>query len=191
MDNQKFGRFIASLRHEKNWTQKDLADKLNVTDKAISKWERGLGFPDINQIEPLADVLGVSIMEIMRGERIGNDEVPADNANESITDIINISEYQRRAERKTIAITTISVVALAAVIFLIDSTSVTGFMMVYLPVILLALGAVFLSWSICRKMRQKKFAGFLALGIISLVYPVGMYLMMLVAVCMGLGPVAN
>ena len=92
MDNQKFGRFIASLRHEKNWTQKDLADKLNVTDKAISKWERGLGFPDINQIEPLADVLGVSIMEIMRGERIGNDEVPADNANESITDIINISD---------------------------------------------------------------------------------------------------
>ena len=67
MDNQKFGRFIASLRHEKNWTQKDLADKLNVTDKAISKWERGLGFPDINQIEPLADVLGVSIMEIMIG----------------------------------------------------------------------------------------------------------------------------
>ena len=116
----------------------------------------------------------------MRGERIGNDEVPADNANESITDIINISEYQRRAERKTIAITTISVVALAAVIFLIDSTSVTGFMMVYLPVILLALGV-----------RQKKFAGLLALGIISLVYPVGMYLMMLVAVCMGLGPVAN
>lgn len=42
MDNQKFGRFIASLRHEKNWTQKDLADKLNVTDKAISKWERGV-----------------------------------------------------------------------------------------------------------------------------------------------------
>ena len=53
---------IMSLRHEKNWTQKDLADKLNVTDKAISKWERGLGFPDINQIEPLAFFTGGSLL---------------------------------------------------------------------------------------------------------------------------------
>lgn len=191
MDNQKFGRFIASLRHEKGWTQKEMAEKLNVTDKAVSKWERGLGFPDINQIEPLADLLEVSVIEIMRGEHISNEKVSSDRANESISDIINISEYQRRAERKTIAITTISVVALAAVIFLIDSASVTGFMMVYMPVILLALGVVFISWSIYRKKQQKKCAGLLALGIIALVYPVGMYLMMLAAVCLGQGPVTN
>lgn len=48
MDNQKFGQFILSLRKEKGWTQLELAKKLNVTDKAVSKWERGVGFPDIN-----------------------------------------------------------------------------------------------------------------------------------------------
>lgn len=47
MDAKKFGAFIAAMRKEKNMTQMDLARKLQVTDKAVSKWERGLGFPDI------------------------------------------------------------------------------------------------------------------------------------------------
>lgn len=51
------------------FSQKDLASKILVTDKAVSKWERGLGFPDINTIEPLADALDVSIGEIMKSER--------------------------------------------------------------------------------------------------------------------------
>lgn len=50
MDNQKFGRFIRDLRKKANMTQKELGEKLNVTDKAVSKWERGLGFPDISII---------------------------------------------------------------------------------------------------------------------------------------------
>ena len=65
MDAKKFGTFIATLRKENNMTQVELAQKLQVTDKAVSKWERGLGFPDINTIEPLADALGVSVLEIM------------------------------------------------------------------------------------------------------------------------------
>ena len=59
MDAKKLGLFIAQLRKEQNMTQADLARKLQVTDKAISKWERGLGLPDINSIEPLAEALGV------------------------------------------------------------------------------------------------------------------------------------
>ncbi len=69
MDNQKFGQFIASIRKEKGWTQMELAHKLNVTDKAVSKWERGIGFPDLKMIEPLAQVLDISIDEIMHAER--------------------------------------------------------------------------------------------------------------------------
>ena len=51
MDSQKFGAFISELRKERGWTQLELAQKLNVTDKAVSKWERGAGFPDIKLIE--------------------------------------------------------------------------------------------------------------------------------------------
>lgn len=66
MDNKKFGQFILQLRKEKGWTQLELAEKLNITDKAVSKWERGVGFPDIKMIEPLTEIFNVSVLEIMR-----------------------------------------------------------------------------------------------------------------------------
>ena len=69
MDNLKFGSFIAQLRKENNMTQKELADRLNVTDKAVSKWETGKGFPDVKLMEPLAQELGISLVELLQGER--------------------------------------------------------------------------------------------------------------------------
>ena len=60
MDAEKFGAFVAQCRREKNWTQAELAAKLQVTDKAVSRWERGRGFPDIQLLLPLANALGVS-----------------------------------------------------------------------------------------------------------------------------------
>ena len=78
MDNKKFGQFILKLRKEKGWTQLELAEKLNITDKAVSKWERGTGFPDIKMIEPLAEVFNVSILEIMQSERIPGQTIPKD-----------------------------------------------------------------------------------------------------------------
>ena len=70
MDKEKMGKFVAQLRKEKKMTQKDLAEKLFLTDKAISKWERGLSFPDISVLEPLAEVLEVSVLELLEGERV-------------------------------------------------------------------------------------------------------------------------
>ncbi|MBU3806098.1 MAG: helix-turn-helix domain-containing protein [Candidatus Fournierella pullistercoris] len=57
---------LSSRRKAKGLTQKQLADRLSVTDKAVSKWERGLGFPDIKLLEPLSQALDVSILELMR-----------------------------------------------------------------------------------------------------------------------------
>ena len=58
MDAKVFGKFIMERRKQLGMTQAELAEKINVTDKAVSRWERGLGFPDINTLEPLADALG-------------------------------------------------------------------------------------------------------------------------------------
>lgn len=69
MDIEKAGAFIAGQRKLKHMTQKELAQKLNVTDKAVSKWERGIGYPEITTIPLLAEVLGVSTSEIISGER--------------------------------------------------------------------------------------------------------------------------
>lgn len=70
MDAIKVGEHIARLRKEKGLTQLELADQLHVTDKAVSRWERGVGLPDIQTIEPLAAALGVDVLEIMRGEAL-------------------------------------------------------------------------------------------------------------------------
>ena len=69
MDAQKFGTFIAQCRKETGMTQSELAAKIMVTDKAVSRWERGKGFPDINLLLPLAEALEVSVFELMHSER--------------------------------------------------------------------------------------------------------------------------
>jgi transcriptional regulator with XRE-family HTH domain len=83
MDAQKFGAFIASIRKEKNMTQAELAQKIRVTDKAVSRWERGLGFPDINTLEPLAEALGISVLELMRSEKLAEPIITNEEASES------------------------------------------------------------------------------------------------------------
>lgn len=72
MNSYTTGTMIRRLREEKNLTQADLAEKLFVSDKAISKWETGKGYPDITLIEPLAAALGVSVPELLSGENICN-----------------------------------------------------------------------------------------------------------------------
>lgn len=102
MDAKKMGLFIAQLRKENNMTQAELAQKLQVTDKAVSKWERGLGLPDIHTIEPLADALGVSVLEIMKAERL-TEEISHEDASAVLTDTFHLAQQQRKQERKTIA----------------------------------------------------------------------------------------
>ena len=72
MNQYVTGSMIKRLREKKGITQSQLAEKINISDKAVSKWETGRGYPDITLIEPLADTLGVSILELFSGEDIIN-----------------------------------------------------------------------------------------------------------------------
>ncbi len=92
MDNNKIGKFIATLRKEKKLTQQELGDKLFVTDKAVSKWERGLSLPDITVLEKLAIELDVEVSEILCGERGKNKKI---NIQEEIDKAIEIVEENR------------------------------------------------------------------------------------------------
>lgn len=65
MDTFETGKRIQQLRKQHGWTQKDLAEKIQVSDKAVSKWERGLNYPDIALLEPLAQTLGTTVMELL------------------------------------------------------------------------------------------------------------------------------
>lgn len=82
MNTEKIGRFIAKKRKEKNLTQKELALKLNITDRAVSKWERGMGCPDISLLEELSKILDISIIELLNGEEV--DEINEKNIIDSM-----------------------------------------------------------------------------------------------------------
>ena len=65
MDAKTFGNYLSRMRKVQGLTQAELAEQLHVTDKAVSRWERGIGLPDINTLEPLADALGLSLADLM------------------------------------------------------------------------------------------------------------------------------
>lgn len=80
---KSIGETIATLRKEKGMTQSQLAEKMNVTDKAVSKWERDLSCPDINTISKLADLLGVSVEELLKAKK-------SEYAGSKIKDLFNL-----------------------------------------------------------------------------------------------------
>ena len=101
MDNKKFGYFLKELRKEKQLTQKELGEKLNITDKAISKWERGLSFPDIAVLKDLAEFFEIDISELLNGERGKKQEIDIEKAiQEAIENYKNIEEKKKEKVQK-------------------------------------------------------------------------------------------
>lgn len=110
MDAKKFGVFIAQCRKEKKMTQAELAERLHVSDKAISRWERGVGFPDINSIEALAEALEVSIMELMKSEK---DTQPCEHKDteEVFHELAELLKHQRNRSRRKCVIALLAYLA--------------------------------------------------------------------------------
>ena len=191
MDAKKFGAFIATVRKENNLTQLDLANKLHVTDKAVSKWERGVGLPDINTLEPLADALGVSVLEIMRSEKIFDAEVTSSDAATALVDTFELVKIQRRTERKSILRIAGSIAAVLFMIFLIDGMGWMVFLMTYLPIIFL-FGAVALAiYGFWRRKNQLPCTQSFFFAILMVLIPIAIVVLLFVAGVLGLGPVPN
>jgi len=96
MDQEKIGKFIMNLRKEKNLTQRELALKLGVTDRAISKWENGRGMPDLSLLQPLCDILGITVNELFNGEIITEKRI--ENYEKTV---INTIDYSKNIVNKT------------------------------------------------------------------------------------------
>lgn len=105
MDNKKTGELIRVIRTEKGITQRQLAEQLNVSNAAVSKWENGHGFPDISLLEPLADALDITVTELVSGCRAEKNTCNEDPAK----DIITLSQNKKMQTNKEVAITTCAV----------------------------------------------------------------------------------
>ena len=109
MDPLKTGKLISEARKKLNLTQKNLADKLYVSDKAVSKWERGICFPDISVLIPLTEILNISLYDLLKGEKMNKKDVE-----ETLKDTINYStnEIERNKKKYTL----ISIISILAII---------------------------------------------------------------------------
>ena len=120
MDQLKIGKFIAECRKQKNLTQMQLAEKLGITDKAISKWERGIAMPDSSIMLGLCDILGISVSDLLRGEKIAVDTSNKELENSLIEAIKQKEEADKRLLKAEIVLCIIAALPLiAGIIFAI------------------------------------------------------------------------
>ena len=118
MNAKDMGLFINELRKENKMTQMELADKIHVTDKAVSRWERGIGFPDVQLLPSLAEALYISVAELISCKKSSN------YSNEEVTNIIhNLDVYKKECFRQD---RTVNKIALVCMIFVAACVYVSG-----------------------------------------------------------------
>lgn len=99
MNQEKIGKFIAELRHEKNLTQEELAVLLGVNNRTISRWENGYCMPDLSLLAPLSECLGISLNELLSGERIQNNDLIVES-NNNLKNILSLTNNERKTKNK-------------------------------------------------------------------------------------------
>lgn len=135
MEAKQFGQFIPGIRKEKKMTQAELAQQIHVTDKAVSRWERGLGFPDIQTLEPLAQALGITVLELMRSEKKETeeqDQQPEERrytqgeVAEMLQNAGDISRQQKKQDRNANVIAGIVLAAITVIVWMTKLASLGG-----------------------------------------------------------------
>lgn len=163
MNNEKMGKFICDMRKSQKLTQKDLAEKLKITDKAVSKWERGISCPDISLLVPLAQALGVTTSELLNGEKGVQPEKTKDAIVEETLLYSSKSTTQKLERVKNIAFSLLSsAIILTAVICMICDFCIAG----RLKWSLIVLASLLFSWLLLLpllKARGRIIVKFLAL----------------------------
>jgi len=122
MNQEKIGKFILELRREKNMTQQELADKIGVTDRAISKWENGRGLPDLSLMIPLCKELGITINELISGEQIEKEDYQS-KLEENIFKTIDYTNKKSANKNKIFKIvvgTIITIILIIGLMFFVD-----------------------------------------------------------------------
>ena len=112
MDQIKIGRFIAKERKRKGYTQKQLADILGISDKTISKWECGNGFPEVSFLLPLCEELEISVNELLVGERVSEDEY----RKKAEENMVNLVKEAQESKKKIILSATVAVLMIVAAV---------------------------------------------------------------------------
>ena len=112
MDQIKIGKFIAEERKKKNYTQRHLADILQISDKTISKWETGNGFPEVSLLLPLCNELGISVNELLSGERMAE----VDYKEKAEKNMVNLVKEAQESKKKIILSAMVAMLVIIAAV---------------------------------------------------------------------------
>ena len=137
MDQIKIGKFIAEERKAKKYTQRELADKLSISDKTISKWERGNGFPEVSLLLPLCNELEITINELLSGERLQ----AMDYKKKAEKNMVNLVKEAQESKKKIIMSAMVSVLVIVAAVALFVVAGMFE-MQVWTRVLLMGIGFV-------------------------------------------------
>ncbi len=118
MDQIKIGKFISTMRKEQGLTQRQLADKLLISDKTVSKWECGKGMPEVSLMLPLCDALGINLNELFSGEKLTD----ADYKKKAEENIMNLVKEKSESKKKIILSVIVMVLTIMAGVVLIMTT---------------------------------------------------------------------
>lgn len=119
MTSKECGNFISELRKEKKLTQKELAEKINVSDKAVSRWETGKGYPDVTSLVSLSDYFGVSVNELLAGKRLTAEDIK-ETADENLISVFEQVQKNKKQQNLQVAIyTSVLIVVLLPVLIII------------------------------------------------------------------------
>ena len=122
MNQEKIGKFIAECRKKNKITQSELADKLSVTNKTVSRWENGHYLPDVSFFNDLCTILDIEVVELLNGEKSKN-SIDKKEVDETIMKIVNISKEEIREKKKKIIIISSFVILLIVIVFSIILTT--------------------------------------------------------------------
>ena len=137
MDQIKIGKFIAEERKAKKYTQRELADKLSISDKTISKWERGNGFPEVSLLLPLCNELEITVNELLSGERLQ----AMDYKKKAEENMVNLVKEAQESKKKIIMSAMVSVLVIVATVPLFVVAGMFE-MQVWTRVLLMGIGFV-------------------------------------------------
>ena len=128
MDKERFGSFIAKLRRERKMTQQELAGQLHVTDRAVSKWERGLSYPDVTLLEPLAAALEIGVETLLTGQTA--EAAPRETESAALRSVLAISGEERQQHRRRMTRCAALAAALVLVVALLAAMQHNGRLLV-------------------------------------------------------------
>ena len=157
MDQIKIGKFIAKERKQKKHTQKQLAEILGISDKTISKWECGNGFPEISLLMPLCQELDISVNELLSGERLSEVDYKK-KAEENMMNFIQEKENNKKKMHLTIATAVISIVAFLTLILVV--CVYTDVMSLPAKILLVAIACIIFAAGLIIAMQGERTIGY-------------------------------